>query len=96
MAEFQVPQFIEEGEIVGPFTLMQFFISRGCGRYLLPVFMCLRFSCGYLSLLFWLVLIALAFVKINGQDFPPLKFCVSFIWKPRRYGMATRDGADHA
>jgi len=88
MAEFQVPQFIEEkAKIVGPFTLMQFLYLAAAGSIsILGFYMLTFFLWLFISVIVVGIALALAFVKINGQDFPEvLVSAVSFIWKPRRY-----------
>lgn len=86
--EFQVPQFIDQKpKIVGFLTLQQFFYVGGAALL------------GYISFqifnLFFAVLItfvvgtiglSLAFLKINGQDFPKIMASAfSYFWQPRTY-----------
>lgn len=88
MAEFQVPQFIEEQpKIVGPLTISQFLYLGAAGGISIIGFYVLTFT---LWLLLSLVVVgvgaALAFVKINGDALPKvLLSAFQFVWKPRQY-----------
>lgn len=88
MSTFQTPQFIEDKpKIVGPLTLSQFFyVAAGAGLSLIA-FMIFRF---FLALLFTIIFggagIALAFVKINGQDLPKILLAgLHHAWRPKIY-----------
>lgn len=88
MAEFQVPQFIEEkAKIVGPLTISQFLYVAGAGGISILAFYVLSFTLWImLSMIVVGAALALAFVKINGEDLPSVLFSAfSYIWKPRRY-----------
>ncbi len=68
--EFQVPQFIEQkAKIVGPLTIAQFFYIAGAGAIsfvaynALPIFLWI-----IVTIVAGGIAVALAFVKINGQD----------------------------
>ncbi|MFA6365022.1 MAG: hypothetical protein WCW78_01340 [Candidatus Paceibacterota bacterium] len=88
MATFQIPQFIEErSKIVGFLTLPQFLYVAVAAIGSFISFYVFTF---FLWLLVSLVLgggaIALAFVKVNGQELPAiLASGFSFLWKPHRY-----------
>ena len=88
MSTFQVPQFIEQKpKIIGSLTLPQFLYLAAAGG--------ISFLAFYIfNLFFWLMVtavlagiaIALAFVKINGQDLPKiLQSAFSYLWRPRTY-----------
>jgi len=86
---FSVPQFIEEKpKIVGPLTLQQFlYVAGGAGIAVLAFYtvnnFILKFFIGILS---GGLGVALAFVKINGQDLPQLVLSALNFWqKPRTY-----------
>lgn len=88
MAQFQIPQFIEEeAKIVGPLTIKQFaYVAVAAG---------LSFALFYVfTFILWLLVslilvgaaVALAFVKVNGQSLPEIIVSgFSFLWKPKRY-----------
>ncbi len=88
MAQFQIPQFIEEeAKIVGPLTIKQFGYIAVAGALSFILFYVFNFI---LWLLTSAVLVgaalALAFVRVNGQSLPSIMLAAfSFIWKPRRY-----------
>ncbi len=88
MAQFQIPQFIEEeAKIVGPLTIKQFGYLAVAGGLSFGLFYLFTF---FLWLIVSAILIgaaaALAFVKINGQGLPEILLAgFSFLWKPRRY-----------
>lgn len=72
--EFQVPQFIEQKpKIVGPLTLAQFFYLAGAATV---SFIAYNIFSPFLWILVSLIVfsagIALAFVKINGQEMPKI------------------------
>lgn len=88
MAEFQIPQFIEEKpKIIGPFTLGQFFYLAGSALIAYVSYWLFTFA------LFLVIAglsvgagLALAFVKLNGRDLPTMvAYAASYIWKPRKY-----------
>lgn len=88
MAEFQVPQFIEEKpKIVGPLTISQFLYVAAAGGISILGFYTLSFTLWlFLSIIVVGAAIALAFVKINGEELPSVLISAfSYIWKPRRY-----------
>ncbi len=88
MAQFQIPQFIEEeAKIVGPLTIKQFGYLAVAGGLSFGLFYLFTFI---VWLLFSAVIMgtaaALAFVKINGQNLPEILVAgFSYMWKPRRY-----------
>lgn len=88
MAQFQIPQFIEEeAKIVGPLTIKQFIYIAIAGGLSFALFYVFTFI---LWLLISIILLgsatALAFVKINGLSLPEvLTAGFSYLWKPRRY-----------
>jgi len=88
MATFQVPQFIEEKpKIVGFLTLPQFLYLAGAGLLSFIAFNIFSFFLWIIvTVLFGTLGIALAFVKLNGQDMPHLMLAAgSFFWKPHMY-----------
>lgn len=88
MAEFQVPQFIEEKpKIVGPLTISQFLYLAAAGGVSILGFYILTFTLWlFLSIIVVGAAFALAFVKVNGEDLPAVLLSgFSFIWRPRRY-----------
>lgn len=88
MPNFQIPQFIEQkAKIVGPFTLAQFlYVAAAAG---------VSFAAYYIFNLFlWMLItlvavgaaLALAFVKINGQEMPKiLQASFNYFLKPKTY-----------
>ncbi|MCL4399734.1 PrgI family protein [Patescibacteria group bacterium] len=86
--EFQVPQFIEQKpKIVGPLTLIQFFYLAGAGAVSFIAY-------NLFNVFLWVIVtfiafgagIALAFVKINGQDMTKvLGSVVRFLFSSRVY-----------
>jgi len=88
MASFQVPQFIEEKpKIISFFTLQQFLMLGGAAITSIILYY-------IFSMFLWVILssliigstIALAFVKVNGQDLPRVvQSAFRFYWNPRRY-----------
>ncbi len=89
MAQFQVPQFIEQkAKIVGPFTLAQFLYIAGAVSISVAAFYTLdSFFLSFLIALFTGgIAISLAFVQINGQDLPIVIGTALTYWqKPKRY-----------
>ena len=88
MANFQVPQFIDQKpKIVGFLTLPQFFYVAGAGLLGYISFHVFSF---FLALLITIVAgllgVAFAFIKINGQEFPSIVASIfGYLWKPRLY-----------
>ena len=86
--QFQVPQFIEtEDKIVGPLTLKQFLYIAAAAiiifilHYMLNLFIWLIFSVITAG-----AGVALAFVKVNGQNFQKMAyFMFQFYWAPQNY-----------
>lgn len=88
MQQFQVPQFINvEDRIIGPLTIKQFLYSLGAAgvglvgwRFLfLPLFI-------LLALPIVLLLLAMAFGKIDERPFPVVFVnAINYIFKPRLY-----------
>lgn len=88
MATFQVPQFIEtKAKIVGPLTLMQFFYVGAAGAFCLIFFNLFEFFLAtMLSAVVGTLGLALAFVKINGQEMPQIILAaISYFWQPKTY-----------
>lgn len=86
--EFQIPQFIDQKpKIVGFLTLQQFFYVGGAallGYISFQIFS--LFFAVIVTFIFGAVGLALAFLKINGQEFPKvLTAALSFFWEPRTY-----------
>src|SRR3989344_1555139 len=86
--QFRVPQFIEtEDKIVGPFSLRQFmYVGSAGGLSFILYFTVETFVWFILSLILVSLGLALAFVKINGQEL--LKVVLAgfkFYWKPQTY-----------
>lgn len=85
---FQVPQFIDQKpKIVGFLTLQQFFYIGGAailGYISFQIFN--LFFAVILTIVFALVGVAFAFVKINGQEFPKVvSSAFAYFWQPRVY-----------
>lgn len=88
MAQFQIPQFIEEeAKIIGPLTIKQFGFLAVAGGISFALFYVFTFA-------LWLAVsvilgggaAALAFVKVNGQSLPSIILAgFSFLWQPKRY-----------
>lgn len=88
MANFQVPQFIEEkSKIIGPLTIGQFAYVATGGLLIFIAFKLLTFTPWFLfSFVIAIASVALAFVKINGQDLPHILLSgFSYLWRPRIY-----------
>lgn len=88
MAQFQIPQFIEEeSKLVGPFSLKQFIYIGAAGGISFMLFYVFTFFLWILcSIIIVGFALALALVKINGQDLiSVLTSGFAFMWKPRRY-----------
>ncbi len=88
MAAFQVPQFIEQKpKIVGFLTLPQFLYLAGAAAVSFAAFYVFNFFLWLIvTVIVAAVAIALAFVRINGQDL--LKVAVAalgFLLKPRTF-----------
>lgn len=88
MANFQVPQFIEEkSKIIGPLTIGQFAYIAAGGILIFIAFKLLTFTPWFLfSFVVACASVSLAFVKINGQDMPHILLSgLNYLWKPRTY-----------
>ncbi|KKU91578.1 MAG: hypothetical protein UY23_C0001G0184 [Candidatus Jorgensenbacteria bacterium GW2011_GWA1_48_11] len=88
MPNFQVPQFIEQkAKIVGPFTLTQFlYIAAAVGLGFVAYYVFSFFLWFVITLVAVSAAIALAFVKINGQELPQiLRASLNYFLKPRTY-----------
>jgi hypothetical protein len=86
--QFQVPQFIEtEDKIVGPLTLKQFaYIAGGGILSALLYFVAQAWLWAIGSFFIFAIVIALAFVKIEGRPFPNvIVSAFHFYWKPQTY-----------
>jgi len=85
---FQVPQFIEtETKIIGPFTLMQF-LYLAAGGVLIFILQFFLSSTVLLiaGLPIVLLVVALAFYKIDGIPFPKyILMALSFLSGPKKY-----------
>lgn len=88
MAEFQVPQFIEEEtKIIGPLTLRQFFIFMGAGIVSF-IFFFLFQTWLWLILTFFLgiIVVGLSFGKVHGRPASDIAVhALKFFWQPRMY-----------
>jgi len=85
---FQIPQFIEQkAKIIGPLTLIQFLYLAAAGGLIFAFFYVFNFFLWILfSLVVFVIAVAFAFLKINGQDLPKIFVSAfSFIWRPRIY-----------
>ncbi|MCL5733687.1 MAG: PrgI family protein [Patescibacteria group bacterium] len=86
--QFQVPQFIEtEDKIIGPLTLKQFLYVAAAAIIIFILHYMLNF---FIWLVFSIIIagagLALAFVKINGQNFQKMAyFMFQFYWAPQNY-----------
>ena len=88
MATFQVPQFIEQkAKIIGPLTLEQFMYIAVAGVLSFIAYYVFNFFFWFMiSAVTFVIAVALAFVKVNGQSMPQIiKAGFSYIWKPRTY-----------
>ena len=88
MATFQVPQFIDQKpKIVGPLTLRQFIILVSAAGISLFSFYTFAFFLWILITLFvGIFAVALAFIKLHGQDLSSVFFhAFRFFWRPRLY-----------
>ncbi|MEX1014473.1 MAG: PrgI family protein [Candidatus Paceibacterota bacterium] len=88
MANFQVPQFIEgKAKIVGPLTMSQFiYVGIASGISVIAFYTLGFFLWVVISILSLSLGISLAFVKINGQDFPSMiRSAINFWQKPKIY-----------
>ncbi len=86
--EFQIPQFIDQKpKIVGFLTLQQFFYVGGAallGYIFFQIFS--LFFAVLLTFVFGAVGLSLAFLKINGQEFPKIMAsALAYFWQPRTY-----------
>jgi hypothetical protein len=88
MANFQVPQFIEEkSKIIGFLTIGQFAYLAAGGLLIFIGFKVLTFGAWFLlSFVVAIISVSLAFAKINGQDLPHVLLSgFNYLWKPRTY-----------
>ncbi len=88
MATFQVPQFIEtKAKIIGPLSLLQFFYVGAAGAFCFIFFSIFQFFFALiLSMIVGTLGLALAFVKVNGQDLPQIILAaVNYFWQPKIY-----------
>jgi hypothetical protein len=86
--QFQVPQFIEtEDKIIGPLTLKQFlYVAAGAVTIFILHYMLQSFIWLIFSLIIAATSLALAFVKINGQNFQKMAYYMfQFYWEPQNY-----------
>lgn len=85
---FQTPQFIEqEAKIIGPLTLKQFlYVAAAAGLSFIAYYIFNLFLWFMISAILAGLAIALAFVKINGQDLPKILLSAfAYLWQPRIY-----------
>ncbi|KKU94491.1 MAG: hypothetical protein UY26_C0001G0043 [Candidatus Jorgensenbacteria bacterium GW2011_GWA1_48_13] len=88
MATFQVPQFIEQkAKIIGPLTLEQFMYIAVAGALSFIAYYVFNFFFWLMvSAVMFVIAVALAFVKVNGQSMPQIiRAGFAYIWKPRTY-----------
>lgn len=88
MATFQVPQFIEEQpKVVGFLTLPQFLYLAAAAGVSFAAFYIFSFVLWiFTTLVAASIAVALAFVKMNGQNLPTvLRAALAYYWKPRVY-----------
>ncbi len=88
MANFQVPQFIDQKpKIVGFLTLQQFFYVGGAALLGYISFQIFNlFFALIITIIVGILGVAFAFVKINGQDFPKIvASALAYFWQPRVY-----------
>ncbi len=86
--EFQVPQFIEQkAKIVGPLTLAQFFYLAGAAAVSFVAYNIFNaFIWIFVTLIAFTAGVALAFVKVNGQDMTKvLRSIFSYFTQSRTY-----------
>ncbi|RJQ28723.1 PrgI family protein [Candidatus Parcubacteria bacterium] len=86
--QFQVPQFVDvEDTIVGPLTLRQFiYVAVAGGLSALLYFSVELWLWAILSIFFFGIAAALAFVKVNGRPIPRILLsAIQFYWKPQAY-----------
>ncbi len=86
--EFQVPQFIEQKpKIIGPLTLVQFFYLAGGAAISFLAYNLFAFPLWcIIALLAMGAAVALAFVKINGQEMiKTIGSIFSYLAKPKTY-----------
>jgi|ERR1051325_5201481 hypothetical protein len=95
MSNFQVPQFIEERpKIVGPLTLPQFLYVAAGALVSLITYYTVGFSFIWIVVtsVMGVVALALAFIKIEGQELPKLLISAfDFLLKPKTYLWARPD-----
>lgn len=88
MSTFQVPQFIEQkAKIIGPLTIKQFMYIAIAGVISFIAFYIFKFFLWIMiSIPLGVIAIALAFIKINGQELPKLIFSAfMYTWQPKLY-----------
>ncbi len=88
MPNFQVPQFIEQKpKIIGPLTLAQFLYIAGAAAVGFAAYYLFNFFLFFLVALIALgAAIALAFVKVNGEEMPKvLLSSFNYFIKPHTY-----------
>lgn len=88
MAAFQIPQFIEqEAKIVGFLTLKQFlFLAAGAGLIFIAFYIFNFFFWFVVSAIIAGLTVAIAFIKINGQDMTKIILAaLNYIWRPRTF-----------
>lgn len=86
--QYQVPQFIDiEDRIVGPFSLRQFMYIGGAGVFIFIFYFTLEtWVTVILSLIFGTAGLALALVKVNGQQLPKIVVAAfRYLWRPQTY-----------
>ena len=85
---FQVPQFIDqEPKIICPLTIKQFLYIGAAAGLSFIAFQIFNFFFWFMfSVILGAIALSLAFLKINGQDFPKiLVSAVGYLWQPRIY-----------
>ncbi len=88
MANFQIPQFIEQKpKIVGFLTLQQFFYVGGAALLGYISFQIFNlFFAVIVTVIVGMIGLAFAFLKINGQEFPKIvTSALTYFWQPRVY-----------
>ncbi len=86
--EFQVPQFIDQKpKIVGFLTLIQFLYLAGAAGISFLAFQIFNFFLWiFISVIVFTLAMALAFVKVNGQDMIMLmRSAFKYFWQPKIY-----------
>jgi hypothetical protein len=88
MANFQIPQFIDQKpKIVGFLTLQQFLYVGGAALLGYISFQIFNlFFAIIITVLVGMIGVAFAFIKINGQDLPKVvASAFTYFWRPRVY-----------